>query len=96
MRSEDIQPFTEYRAHLAECHRQVQETGRPMFVTKDGRPSAVVLSPEAYDKLAEQAQQAADLAAIRRSLVDLKAGRARPAKDALKEIAARLGVKLKP
>jgi prevent-host-death family protein len=95
MRSEDIQPFTEYRAHLADHHRRVRETGRPLFVTKDGRTSAVVLSPEAYDRLAEFAQQADDLAAIRRSLADVSVGRVRSAKDALKDIAARVGVKLR-
>lgn len=93
MRSEDIRPFSEYRANLAECHRQIEQTGRPLFVTRDGRPSAVVLSPEAYDKLAEQAQLAADVVAIRRSLNDIKAGRVRPAREALEAIAAKLGVK---
>ncbi|MBL8879309.1 MAG: type II toxin-antitoxin system Phd/YefM family antitoxin [Phycisphaerales bacterium] len=96
MRSEDIRAFTEYRAHLAECHRQVEKTGRPLFVTRDGRPSAVVLSPDAYDKLAEQAQHAADAAAIRRSLEDIKAGRGRLARETLNAIAAKLGVKRKP
>ncbi len=95
MRTDDIQPFTEYRAHLAEHHRRVQETGRPLFVTKDGRTSAVVLSPGAYDRLAELAQQAADLTAIRRSLADVDAGRARSAKEALRDIAARVGVTLR-
>lgn len=92
MRTEDIQPFTEYRAHLAEHHRRVQETGRPLFVTRDGRTSAVVLSPVAYDRLAEAAQQAEELAAIRRSVADVEAGRVRSAKDALRDIAARVGI----
>lgn len=94
MRSEDIQPFTEYRANLSEAHRRVEKTGRPLFVTKDGRPNAVVLSPGAYDKLAEQAQYAQNLAAIRRGLADVKAGRVRPAREALREIARKVGVKL--
>lgn len=94
MHTDDIQPFTEYRAHLAEHHRRVQETGRPLFITKDGRTSAVVLSPAAYDELNERAQHVADLAAIRRSLNDIKAGRSRPAKEALREIAAKLNLRL--
>ena len=93
MRTDDIQPFTEYRAHLAEHHRRVQETGRPLFVTRDGRTSAVVLSPAAYDQLAEQAQHAQDLAAIRRSMVEFTAGRGIPAQRAFREIAAKLGLK---
>lgn len=95
MRTEDIQPFTSYRAHLAELHQRVQETGRPLFVTKDGRPNAVVLSPQAYDRLAEQAQLAEDVEAIRRSLENIRAGRSRPAREALQQIAERLGIKLK-
>jgi len=94
MTTDDIQPLTEYRAHLAEWHRKVRETGRPLFVTTDGRTSAVVLSPQAYDVLAEKAQHADDLSAIRSALAESRAGRSRSAREALRDIAAKLGVKL--
>lgn len=94
MHTDDIQPFSEYRAHLAEHHRRIQETGRPLFVTKNGRTSAVILSPAAFDELTERAQHAFDLEAIRRSLVDIQAGRSRPAAVALRDIAAKLRVNL--
>ncbi|GMU80658.1 MAG: type II toxin-antitoxin system Phd/YefM family antitoxin [Phycisphaerales bacterium] len=94
MKTEDIQPFTEYRARLAELHRKVQKTGRPLFVTKDGRTSAVVLSPEAYDELTERADLAEDIAAIRESLAEYDSGKGRPAREVLKEIAAELGLRL--
>lgn len=92
MKTEDIQPFTEYRARLAELHRKVQKTGRPLFVTKDGRTSAVVLSPAAYDELTEKAELSEEIAALRESLADKRAGRVKPAQEVLDRLAAKLGL----
>ncbi|MDQ3521204.1 MAG: type II toxin-antitoxin system Phd/YefM family antitoxin [Gemmatimonadota bacterium] len=46
MRTDDIQPLSEHRAHLTAHFQHVQQTGRPLFVTSNGRTAAVVLSPE--------------------------------------------------
>ena len=51
VRTKDIQPLTEHRAHLAEHFQQVRETSRPLFITANGRTAAVVLSPDSYDAL---------------------------------------------
>ena len=88
MRTEDIHPMSEHRAHLSEHLRQVQETGRPMVITQNGRPAAVVLSPAKYDELL----RAADIAAIREGLADAEAGRGQDAKTALREIASKHGL----
>lgn len=92
MKTDDIQPFTEYRARLAELHRKIKKTGRPLFVTKDGRTSAVVLSPEAFDELTERAELADDLAAIRASLAEFDAGKGRPAREVLRDLGTELGL----
>ena len=90
MRMEDIHPMSEHRANLTEHLRRVQETGRPMVITQNGRPAAVLLSPAKYDELV----RAADLAAIRQGVSDAEAGRGQDAKDALRDIAARYDLKL--
>ena len=54
MRAKDIRSLTEHRAHLTENCQHVKETGRPLFVTANGRAAAVVLSPDAYDALARK------------------------------------------
>ena len=52
-RSTDITSLTEHRKNLRDHFRQVRETGRPLFITTNGETNAVVLSPEAYDALAD-------------------------------------------
>ena len=94
MRSDDIQPLSTHRMHLAAHFRRVQETGRPLFVTSNGRPTAVVLSPDAYDRLAAKAELADDLLLIDRGLQDVQAGRVREARPAIEELARRRGVTL--
>ncbi len=94
MRTEDIRPLSEHRAHLTQDIQQVQETGRPLFVTRNGKPAAVVLSPEAYDALAEKAELAENLAMIDKSLQDIKAGRVVDARQAVLDIARKHGMTL--
>lgn len=90
----DITSFTEHRQHLRNHIRQVQETGRPLFVTTNGRTDAVVLSPETFDALADKAELADSLAMIERSMTDIREGRTEPAKAALLRVAAELGLTL--
>lgn len=94
MRTDDIQPLSEHRAHLTAHFRRVQETGRPLFVTSNGRTAAVVLSPEAYDRLVEQAELASNLALIDRGMQDVAAGRVREARAGIEELARRHGLSL--
>jgi len=93
-RSTDITSFTDYRRHLRDHFRQVQETGRPLFVTTNGEANAVVLSPQAYDALADKAELAESLVMLDHSMEDIREGRTHPAKPALKKIADELGLKL--
>lgn len=94
VKTEDITSFTEHRARLKDHLRQVNATGRPMFITTNGATEAVVLSPAAYDKLAEEAEHARSLAMLDQSMADIKAGRTRSAKKAIDDIAAEFGLTL--
>jgi PHD/YefM family antitoxin component YafN of YafNO toxin-antitoxin module len=93
-RSTDITSFTEFRAHLRAHLDQRKATSRPLFVTTNGETEAVVLSPSAYDELMDQAELAKSLALLDRSMEDIQAGRTRPAKAALRQIADELKLKL--
>ena len=93
-RSTDITSFTEHRRNLRDHFRQVRETGRPLFITTNGETNAVVLSPEAYDALADKAELAESLAMIDRSMEDIRTGRTQSAKPTLKRIADELGREL--
>ena len=93
-RSTDITSFTEHRKHLRDHLKQVRETGRPLFITTNGETDAVVLSPEAYDTLADKAELAESLAMIDRSMEDVAEGRTTAAQPALRRIADELGLSL--
>jgi len=93
-RTTDITSFTEHRQHLRDHIQQVRETGRPLYVTTNGHTDAVMLSPEAYDTLADKAELAESLAMIDHSMEDIRTGQTQPAKAALQGIADKLGLKL--
>ena len=93
-RTDDITSFTEHRRNLREHLRKVAETGRPLYVTTNGRTDAVVLSPQAYDALAEKAELAESLARLERGMDDVRGGRTESLEPALERIAGRLGLKL--
>ena len=59
-----IHPVSDLRNHFAEITREVQESQEPLFLTKNGVGSLVVMSMESYeqnrdDKLREAELQAA-------------------------------------
>jgi prevent-host-death family protein len=93
-RTSDITSFTDFRTRLRDHLDHSKATGRPLFITTNGETEAVVLSPSAFDQLTEQAELARSLVLLDRSMADIKAGRTRPAKAALREIAKELNLKL--
>ena len=94
VKTEDIKPFSEHRAHLTENFKHVQETGRPLFVTHNGRTAGVLLSPESYDALTEKASLSENLKMIDASLVDIKGGRTQDARAAIEALAKKHGINL--
>ena len=93
-RSSDITSFTEFRTHLRDHLDQRKTSRRPLFVTTNGQTEAVVLSPAAFDELVDQAELAKSLTLLDRSMEDVKAGRTKPAKAALRKMAKELQLKL--
>ncbi len=93
-RTTDITSFTELRQHLRNRLNQVRSTGRPLFVTTNGETDAVVLSAVAYDDLVEKAELAESLAMIDRSMEEVRGGKGRPLKEAVREVAEGLGLNL--
>ncbi|MAT50125.1 MAG: hypothetical protein CMK32_02950 [Porticoccaceae bacterium] len=93
-RSTDITSFTELRKSLRPRLDLVRSTGRPLFVTTNGQTEAVLMSPELFDELIGKAELVESLASIERGLEDASAGRVRPMRDGIREIAGELGVTL--
>ncbi len=88
--SEDIVPVSELKAHAAEWMRKAAETGAPVVVTQNGRPAAVLLSPQAYDELTARARF---LGAVEEGLADADAGRVTSHAALKREMKERFGKK---
>lgn len=56
---DDVIPLTELKAKTAEVVRRVQESGRPVLVTRHGRSAAVLLSVDAFAEYQETMEAAA-------------------------------------
>ena len=49
--STDIIPIGEFKKQMANWLKITKNTGRPLIITQNGKPSAVVISPEEFDKM---------------------------------------------
>lgn len=47
-----IRPVSDLRNHFASISRDVHESGKPVFLTKNGSGDMVVMSMEAYEDMA--------------------------------------------
>src|ERR1041384_5588298 len=70
--AEDIIPVAELKANMSEIVRELDERPRPLVVTLNGKPAAVVMSPREYDLLSYRSRF---VDAINEGLADVQAGR---------------------
>lgn len=70
--SEDILPIASFKARASEVVRSLRLRGRPMIITRKGKPAAVLLSPEEFDRLTYRERFRA---AVREGLADAEAER---------------------
>jgi len=86
--SEDILAIGEVKAQLSRVLRQLHETRRPIVVTQNGRPAAVLITPDEFDRLRELDQF---FDAIHEGLADSEAGRVIDDASLTAELDAALG-----
>ncbi|MCP4605766.1 MAG: type II toxin-antitoxin system Phd/YefM family antitoxin [Proteobacteria bacterium] len=70
--SEDILPVGEFKTHASRIIRRLQTTKRPFVITQNGKPAAVLLAPDEFDRLSEHARF---IDAMDEGLADSAAGR---------------------
>ena len=61
---------SEARDHLAELIDTTRRSGDPVFVTRRGRRVAVILDPDVYEQLLEDAEETLDLAELQAARED--------------------------
>lgn len=70
--SEGIVPLGTFKAQASRLLGELKQAATPLVITQNGRPAAVVLSPEAYDELQERQEF---LETVVTGLADAVAGR---------------------
>jgi len=49
--SEDIKPITYLKSRAADLLKQINETHRPVVITQNGEPKAILQDPESYENM---------------------------------------------
>ncbi len=49
--SKDIKPITFLKSRAADLLKQINETHRPVVITQNGEPKAVLQDPESYENM---------------------------------------------
>ncbi|CAN5906904.1 hypothetical protein BH11MYX3_BH11MYX3_12750 [soil metagenome] len=87
--AEDIIPIAELKAKLSEVVRGLDARPRPLVITLNGKPAAVVMSPREYDRMAYRERV---ITSIADGLADSAAGNVSTSEDVLERMRARYGV----
>lgn len=85
MRLPDTSTYTDFRNNLAEHFKRIRRSRRPTVVMQNGKAAAVVLSPEQYESLTEEAEAMRTMEKIERALEDIRRGRTIPLEKAARD-----------
>ena len=78
-----ILPVSEVRGKLPKLVKRIRDEGRHLIITKNGRPAAVMISPEELETLEIMTDKKL-LLSIARAQEDVRAGRVYAHKDVFK------------
>ena len=90
----EVRSLSEFQRNAKEHIDRLKRTGKPQVLTINGQAEVVVQSAESYQRLLEDAELARSLRVIGKSLAQAKAGKGRPMREFLHELAAKHGVDL--
>ncbi len=94
IRTDDIRSLTDFRQNAAAHLDRLAENQSAEVLTVNGQAKGVVMSPQTFDEMAEKAALVDSLAMIDRSMEDIQSGKTHDAKEAIQNIAQKLGLKL--
>jgi prevent-host-death family protein len=90
--STDIKPVTYLKAKAADLLKQINETHRPVIITQNGEPRAVLQDPKSYENMRNAIGL---LKLISQGEGDIRSGRVKSQEDVFKDIEIALKKKLK-
>jgi antitoxin YefM len=68
----DIVPIAEFKKSISKWFNNLQNTGHPLIITQNGKPSGVLMSPRDYDELV---YRKSFLDSVGRGISDAESGR---------------------
>jgi len=81
--SRDIKPVTYLKAKAADLLKQINETRRPVIITQNGEPRAVLQDPKSYENMRNAIGL---LKLISQGEGDIRDGRVKSQEDVFKDI----------
>ena len=81
--STDIIPIGEFKSKMSKWLNITKDTGHPLVITQNGKPAAVVLSPEEFDRI-EYTQRFMN--SVNQGLTDIESGDYHTTKDLKSEL----------
>lgn len=81
--SEDIKPITYLKSRAADLLKQINETHRPVVITQNGEPRAVLQDPESYENMRKAIGL---LKLISQGEEDIKAGKSKSQEEVFANI----------
>jgi prevent-host-death family protein len=88
----DIKPVTYLKSRAADLLNQINETQRPVIITQNGEPRAVLQDPVSYENMRNAIGM---LKLISQGEVDIRCGRKKPQEKMFDEIEISLNERLK-
>jgi len=88
----DTLPLTAFRDNPTEPLDQLRTTRRPITLTVDGKPAAILQDPAEYQRLRNLAAAASAEEGIRQGLEELHRGEGRPAQEFFEEFREKYGL----
>ena len=90
--SEDIKPITYLKSKAADLLKQINETHRPVVITQNGEPKAVLQDPESYENMRNAIGL---LKLISQGEEDIKAGKSKSQEDVFADVESILKDRMK-
>jgi len=90
--SKDIKPITYLKSRAADLLKQINETHRPVVITQNGEPKAVLQDPESYENMRNAI---GILKLISQGEEDIKNGKSKSQEEVFADIESILKEKMK-
>jgi len=91
-RESEQHSLSDFQRNASALVRSLRRSGRPVFLTVNGRPRLVVQAAEAYERLMERVKRAATIEGLRKGLEAFERGEGIPALEALEAMRKQHGL----